>query len=127
MKLHPLKNLVLIASLFSGAMANDDLYIGFQATPPSSGVSIRKDLSNTVSIQGIFDILGDQRSYSGRGIYKFQDNLFWDIYGFGEAGIWNWDRGYQRPKDENAFGYGLGIGAEYDLRGLDSNFIPLFM
>ena len=120
--------ILLLIGLTINTIAYKNLYIGVQSSSPSTGLSIKSDLGDKVSIQGIFDFMGEEKNYSFRGVYKFKQKMFYNIYGFGEVGVWSWDRRYSRSDlDETVVGYGIGVGVDYDLRGLDSDFIPLFI
>ena len=117
----------IILNLTVNLIANNSIYLGIQSSFPSDGISVKIDTSEKVAFQSIVDPLGAERSISFRGIYKFKRNIFSNIYGYGEVGLWNWDRRYYNDESVNTFGYGIGTGVEYDLRGLDAGFLPLFV
>jgi hypothetical protein len=120
--------IMLLSGITTQIIANNDLYLGVQSSSPSTGFSIKSDISNKATIQGIVDFMGEEKNYSFRGIFKFKQKPFYNIYGFGEIGVWSWDRRYTRNNlDETVIGYGVGVGVDYDLRGLDIDFIPLFI
>ncbi len=52
--------------------------VGFQASFPAWGFSGMVDLTNKLSIQGIFGLLGDLKTYAGRGIYRFKVEPYWN-------------------------------------------------
>jgi len=108
-------------------MADNGIYLGIQSSYPSDGLSVKVDIGQRTGFQAIADPLGTERSLAFRGIYKFKQDIFSNIYGYGEIGFWNWDRRYYSNETINSFGYGVGGGFEYDLRGLDANFIPLLV
>jgi len=122
-----MKKITLIIAFISGLVANSNIYLGIQASSPSEGISVKIDTSQKVAFQGIFDILGAERSLSFRGIYRFKNEQFYNFYGYGEVGFWNRDRAYYYKEDINTVGYGAGLGVEYDLRDLDAGFIPIFV
>jgi hypothetical protein len=122
-----MKKIIFIIMITVNLIADSSLYLGIQSSYPSDGFSVKVDTGERVSFQAVFDPLGAERSVSFRGIYKFRRDMFYSIYGYGEVGYWNWDKGYYSDKREDTLGYGLGAGWEYDLRGLDASFIPLFV
>ncbi|HIO95877.1 MAG TPA: hypothetical protein EYG67_03570 [Campylobacterales bacterium] len=122
-----LLSILLSMGILSNATANDNLYMGIQSSFPSEGFSIKMDTSHKVAVQGIFDFIGDETSYALRGLYKFKKEQFYNVYGYGEIGLWSWDKAYYYHESETVLGFGAGAGIEYDLRGLDSSFIPLFV
>ena len=121
-----LLSLLLILTI-SNLIADENIYLGIQSTHPSDGISIKMDTTDKTAIGAILDLTGERRSYSFRAIYKFKKRQFYNIYGFGEIGVWEWDRVYHHIDQESALGFGIGGGAEYDLRGLDIDFFPLFI
>ena len=121
------KILLLLILALSELFSNNGIYLGIQSIYPTDRVAVKLETSPKVSVQALFDFMGEEKSYSFRGIYKFRDNQFYNIYGFAEIGLWDWDGGYHNSYKETAFGYGVGGGVEYDLRGLDRGFLPLFI
>ena len=119
--------LFILLLVLSNLIADNNLYLGIQSSNPSDGLSIKMDTSQKTAVQGILDFTGERRSYSFRGIYKFRNRQFYDIYGFAEIGVWDWDRAYHHKYQKTALGFGAGAGVEYDLRGLDSGFLPIFV
>ena len=120
---------VLVAAscqLNAADFSNKNIYAGFQSSWPSHGLSVKMDMTDKISAQGVIGFFGDLNNYSVRGNYKFKKDQFWDMYGFGSLGLWTWD-GYGSFADESVVGIGGGAGFEYDLRGLDRSFIPLFV
>jgi hypothetical protein len=121
------KILLILLLIWSNLISEDNLYLGIQSSNPSDGLSVKMDITHKTAIQGIFDLTGERRSYSFRTIYRFKNRQFYNIYGFGEIGIWDWDRAYHHKYQETALGFGVGGGVEYDLRGLDWDFWPIFI
>ncbi len=122
-----MKKIIFIIAITVNLISANEIYLGIQSSYPSDGLSIKIDTSDRVAFQTIFDPLGTERSISFRGIYKFKKEFYYNIYGYGEVGFWNWDRRYYNNETVDTFGYGLGTGVEYDLRDLDAGFIPLFV
>lgn len=83
----------------------------------SGGLSIIYDIRSDASIQGIFGIGARRQSIEGRFLHRFRQELYWDGYAFGSAGIYSGDR--------TGFLLGGGIGIEYDIRGLDGTLPPI--
>ena len=117
---------LLLSGLSTTVMANDgDVYVGFQSSGFSSnGISAKLDLTDKYTVQGIVGFFGDVNNYSVRGLYHFKQKDHYNLYGYGSLGMWSWNNAFY---DESVLGYGAGAGVEYDLRGLDSEFIPLFV
>ena len=106
--------------------AKETIGIGFQSSGFSSnGISIKADLTDTFTVQGVGGFFGDVTNYSVRGLYNFQNQKNYNLYGYGSVGMWQID--YTFLEDESVIGYGAGAGVEYDLRGLSPDFIPLFV
>ena len=116
--------LLLIVSQ-STLIADEDISVGFQSSGFSShGLSVKLDVGDKFVAQGVAGLLGDVTNYSVRGLYKFKEKNHYNLYGYGSLGMWQWDNYFH---DETVMGYGAGAGIEYDLRGLDSDFVPLFV
>ncbi len=122
-----MKKIILTLAITLNIIADNNIYIGLQLLTPSDGISIKIDRDEKIAFQGIFDLLGSKNSIALRGIYRFKRDIFYNLYGYGEIGVWNWDRKYYYNDRVETFGYGGGVGVEYDLRDLDSQFIPLFL
>ena len=127
------KALVTVAMLALSTQAtatdfsNKNIYAGFQSSWPSHGLSAKMDFTDKITGQAVIGFLGALNNYSVRGIYKFKKEQFYNMYGYGSLGLWTWDSDHHLYDDESVVGVGGGAGFEYDLRGLDSTFIPLFV
>jgi hypothetical protein len=108
------------------SLNTNNVYVGLQSSYPAHGLSVKMDLDSKISVQGILGFLGTVNSYTVRGIYKFKKEQFYNLYGFGSLGMMTWD-GTGTYADETIFGIGGGGGLEYDLRGIDRTFIPLYL
>ena len=99
-----------------------DTYLGLQWY----GLSGKYDMSNKLTAQAIVGLWGYSglTSITGRINYKFKEKNFYNLYGYGSLTSWSWSDSYY---DETVFGFGVGAGGEYDLRGIDRGFIPLFI
>jgi len=117
---------LLIIGTQSTLHAKETIGVGFQSSGFSSnGLSIKVDLNEQYTVQGIAGFFGDVNNYSVRGLYNFQNKKNYNLYGYGSVGMWKID--YTFLEDESVVGYGAGAGVEYDLRGLSPSFIPLFI
>jgi len=99
-----------------------DTYLGLQWY----GLSGKYDVTNKITAQGIVGLWGYSglTSITGRLNYKFKEKNHYNLYGYGSLTSWSWSNSYY---DETVFGFGIGAGAEYDIRGIDRSFIPLFV
>jgi len=118
------KSLVVLALLTTTASADKgDFYAGIE----NHGISGKYDLSDKTTVQAIIGVwgYGDLTSMTGRGIYKFKEKEHFNFYGYGAISSWTWNDSYYG--DETVIGFGAGAGAEYDIRGIDPDFIPLYI
>jgi len=118
--------LTLITNLYAGnSGGKSKYYLGFQNGYESWGLSGKMDLSEKASVQGIIGVAGALTNFSGKGLYKFKSDQYWDFYGYGQAGIWMWDGGGYFS-DETIFGFGGGAGIEWDWRVLSPDLPPIY-
>ncbi|RUM64628.1 MAG: hypothetical protein DSZ05_07215 [Sulfurospirillum sp.] len=120
-------SLAVCTQLSAANLSDKNIYAGFQSSWPSHGLSVKMDFTDKITGQAVVGFLGDLHNYSVRGLYKFTKERFYNMYGYGSIGLWTWDSDYVGWEDESVVGIGGGAGIEYDLRGLDSSFIPLFV
>lgn len=101
--------------------------IGFQSAWPSYGISGLYDISDRITAQAIVGAFGTVTNFGARGIYRFNLQDGYNIYGFGTAGLWSYD---YIVDTESVIGAGGGVGIELDWRSLlsseESRFPPLF-
>ncbi|GAB4370747.1 MAG: hypothetical protein Kow0042_13140 [Calditrichia bacterium] len=106
--------------------------VGFQATFPAYGISGMMDINEMISAQGIVGFFGNLNTYAVRGLYRFQQKNFWDLYGYGMVGAWSYtglkvsNGSKLEETTETVLGFGAGVGIEYDWRGWNSELPPLF-
>jgi len=101
--------------------------VGFQGTFPASGLSGMMSLTDDISIQAIVGMFGNLRTFAGRGLYKFQEDEFWDLYGYGMIGVWSY-RGLtfsNNRQTETVLGLGAGAGFQYDWRAYNPTLPPI--
>jgi len=118
------KSLVALALLSTVASADKgDFYAGIE----NHGISGKYDVSDKITAQAIIGVwgYGDLTSMTGRGLYKFKEKENFNLYGYGAITSWTWSNSYYG--DETVVGFGAGAGAEYDIRGIDPEFIPLYI
>lgn len=105
--------------------------IGLQFSFPAWGLSGMIDLKEDVSIQGIFGLFGDLTTIAGRGLYRFRQEPYWNIYGYGMLGIWSYPytelEGWSwEEKTETTLGFGVGVGIEYNWQAWDEELPPIW-
>ena len=101
--------------------------VGFQGSFPASGLSGMMNVTDEIAIQAIVGLFGNLRTFAGRGLYKFQEDQFWDLYGYGMAGAWSY-RGFtinNNRQTETVLGLGAGVGFQYDWRAFNPDFPPI--
>ena len=118
-----LKSKLLISSFVLGAvlasssatakpMKNGKFGVGVQLSFPTGGISVKKEMSDTLTAQATIGGGGAYTVIGGRGLYKFKKDAAYDIYGFGGLAYINWKL---LGLSETSFGYGAGAGIEYDV------------
>ncbi len=101
--------------------------VGFQGTFPASGISGMMRITDDIQIQAIAGIFSGIRTFSGRGLYTFQEDRYWDLYGYGMIGAWSyrgWTTSLNR-RTETVLGLGAGAGFQYDWRAFVPDFPPI--
>ena len=113
----------------TNTLSEKGIYLGFQSASLSysHGLSAKMDFTDKITGQAILGFLGTFNTYTARGLYKFNQDRFYNMYGYGSVGLWSWDGG-RYWDDETSMTFGGGAGFEYDIRGLgaDKNF-PVFI
>lgn len=107
----------------SQAQSNEKFAAGIHLGNLSTGFSFKYRATDTITAQATAGFFGTLNYYSVRGLYAFNTGPFYEIYGYGAAGLWRWS-GFL--VDESSFGFGAGAGVEYDLRGIAPELPPLF-
>ena len=109
--------------------------VGFQVSYPAWGISGIMDLTDKISAQVVIGLFGDLNSFIGRVNYKFTGEKFWNVYGYGEIGIWTYPyiefelEGWVlegKKKREIAPAFGAGAGVEYNWQALSSKLPPVW-
>jgi hypothetical protein len=108
--------LLMVILLTSIATSAQELGLGFQASFPSYGLSLKADLTETHTVQGVFGAFGTVTMISGRYIYNFSetgDSFPITPFVYAQAGQWNYNEDLLGI-DESVFGYGIGAGIEFN-------------
>ncbi len=101
---------------------------GFQGSFPASGLSGMMNITDDIAVQAILGFFGNLRTFAGRGLYKFQEEDFWDLYGYGMIGAWSYQGfaiGNNTRQRETVLGLGAGAGFQYDWRAYNPEFPPI--
>ena len=112
-----ISSITLGAILVSGAatakpLKNGKFGVGVQLSFPTGGISVKKEMSDTLTAQATLSGGGAYTIFGGRGLFKFKKDAAYDIYGFGGLAYINWKL---LGLSESTFGYGAGAGIEYDI------------
>ena len=114
-----MKNTLLFISLSilcSINLFSQKIDLGFQASIPSYGISLKADLTETHTVQVIYGALGIVTNFSGRYRYNFSENensLNVVPFIYAQAGSWSYDFDALNIS-ESIFGYGIGAGVEFN-------------
>lgn len=107
--------------------------LGFQSSWPAYGLSGTYEVNEKVTAQGVIGAFGSLTTLSARGLYHFQREEKYSLYGYGTAGIWRHSfRIIGVSESQTSPGVGGGAGVELDWRrlldseGNGSGFPPLF-
>jgi hypothetical protein len=101
--------------------------VGFQSSYPAWGLSGTYDVNEDISAQAILGFFGNLQTYAARGVYRFQQEDQWNLYGYGLLGIWRYSfSAFGISDSENAVGFGLGAGMEYDWRSWNETLPPIY-
>ena len=112
-----ISSLVACAVLASSAatakpMKNGKFGVGVQLSFPTGGISVKKEMTDELTVQATLGGGGYYTVIGGRGLYKFKKDAAYDIYGFGGLAYINWKF---LNVSESSVGYGAGAGIEYDV------------
>jgi hypothetical protein len=132
-----LSTVIMLLFAVSGAASPQEptrgrVGIGFQTSFPAWGLSGVLDITDKLSVQGIFGVIGDFKTFAGRGIFRFKTEPYWNPYGYGTIGAWRytgWEIGDDWSLDETtemATGFGGGLGLEYNWQAWSSKLPPLW-
>ena len=102
--------------LLSPNISAQELGLGFQASFPSYGLSLKADFDDTHSGQVVLGSFGTVSTISGRYIYSFNetgDTFPLTPFVYGQVGQWSYNYDFLGIK-ESIFGYGVGAGLEFN-------------
>ncbi|CAA6800758.1 MAG: Unknown protein [uncultured Sulfurovum sp.] len=118
-----------VVSLLSTStiIANDDIYLGLQY----GGVSVKKDITDKYMGQVIVGGFGDIFAIHGRGLYKFSEEKYYNLYGYGGLSYASTEEGTRFGAEKievKTTGYGVSVGAglEYNIQAYNSNLPPIY-
>jgi hypothetical protein len=108
------------------------LGIGLQTTYPFSGASVKYKFSKFLSVQGMLGLLFESNQTSFRALYHFNAKDDYTTYMFGQFGQYSVtgfridDRFRLKKVEEKLWGYGYGVGVEYNVRSIASS-LPVWI
>lgn len=123
-KLSTVPAIVLAAVTGSFAQASDespffsDLSVGYQNALYSSGISVKKPISEKLNLQGVAGIFGTVNSFQARGLYEFNPRANWAPYAQAGVGMWSIDVGFA---SDTGLLLEAGVGVNYNLASLESS------
>jgi hypothetical protein len=107
--------------------------VGFQSSWPAYGLSGLFDVSDRITAQAVLGAFGAVTTLSGRGLYHFNRQTKYSLFGFGSVGVWRYGYDVLGVSDsETTVGVGGGAGVELDWQGIlnddddGDSFPPLF-
>ncbi len=123
---------IVPTGLAQGESPDQRFGIGFQASFPAWGLSGMVDLSRGFALQGIFGVIGDLKTYAGRGILRFSRQKYHSVYGYGVVGAFSYtglkegESWYEwEETTETVVGFGGGLGFDYNWRAWSENLPPI--
>ncbi len=123
--------LLSFTAVYGTQAAENKFRLGLQGTQFAAGLSGIIDFSSPWAVQGIVDFGADAAAI--RILNRFTQKEFWNAYGQGTLGFWNhdnrrswgWSEDDYLKNHDDGFGAGVGIGIEYDWRGIESSLPPI--
>ena len=112
----------LMSTAQADLFTDKQLAVGFQ----SSGPSVKMPVGEGLKGQLVIGALGTVTAVEARGLKTIGGNETMDFYGFGSVGMWSWDGG-RYYGSETAFGAGLGVGLDYDIRNAIPDMPAVFL
>ena len=117
--------LLMSAMNANAEIGNGEYAVGWQSGFATFGIAGRVGINDKISAEGILGLFGALSNYGVRGLYTFQEKEYWGSYAFGSVGIWSWNSDIYGIDDETAFGFGAGVGIEYDWRAFGYQLPPV--
>lgn len=115
--------LTILAAVPQVAAAQDEgskFGIGFQSSFPAYGISGLYDVSEQITAQAVLGLFGSLTTISGRGLYHFNIQPKYNLFGFGTVGFWRYNHPFGID-DESTIGLGGGAGIELDWEAIVTN------
>ena len=123
--------LLSVCQVYSSQASENKYRLGLQGTQFAAGLSGIIDFSSPWAVQGIVDFGADAAAL--RLLNRFTEKKYWNVYGQATLGVWGQDspRSWGWSEDdylkhhEGGFGAGIGLGIEYDWRGIEASLPPI--
>jgi hypothetical protein len=98
--------------------------LGVTSSWPAYGVSGTLQLTDKITAEAVLGFFGTVSNFGGRGWYRFNRNVNYDLYGYAGASLYHWGN---QLYDESVLGLGGGVGIEAGLATLlnDETFPPI--
>jgi hypothetical protein len=113
--------------LFSQSLSTPRIGIGFQGSFPAMGLSVKADLTEHHSLQGVAGFFTNQlKTYAVKYMFCFNESGDFFVikpYFYGTAGVFKYDLYFT---SETVFGFGAGAGLEYYIPVLSEKLRPAF-
>jgi hypothetical protein len=110
--------------LFSQSLSTPRIGIGVQASFPAVGLSVKADLTEHHSLQGVAGFITILKTYAVKYMFCFNESGDFFVikpYFYGTAGVFKYDLYF-----ETVFGFGAGAGLEYYIPMLSEKLRPAF-
>ncbi|MDH5228809.1 MAG: hypothetical protein OEZ58_14545 [Gammaproteobacteria bacterium] len=113
--------------------AEEKFAAGYQGTFPATGISGKMKISNVITAQAMIGFWGTLNTYAARGLYRFQEDKFWNAYGYGMLGFWSYRATVydfstfsNQEKTQFVLGFGGGAGIEYNWQAVAPDLPPIW-
>lgn len=104
--------------------------VGFASSWPAYGISGTYQANEKITGQVVLGLLGTVTNIGVRGLYRFNRNVKYDLYGFAGLGFYRYSYNFLGiGESETVVGVGFGAGIETGLPELvdDPEFPPIFL
>ena len=110
--------------LFSQSLSTPRIGIGVQGSFPAMGLSVKADLTEHHSLQGVAGFFTNLKTYAVKYMFCFNESGDFFVikpYFYGTAGVFKYDLYFT---SETVFGFGAGAGLEYYIPVLSEKLRP---
>ena len=110
--------------LFSQSLSTPRIGIGVQGSFPAMGLSVKADLTEHHSLQGVAGFFTNLKTYAVKYMFCFNESGDFFVikpYFYGTAGVFKYD---VYIASETVFGFGAGAGLEYYIPVLSEKLRP---